>query len=503
MIEKNKKTNAEIAANFADNAWSFAFYLFSLFRELWLGFRENRLPYAVCSIPGTAFALLLFFDYDKQLLRLLFIPNLVIASQLFFLFVFSFTFTAGFFIWAHVQWARAKYLNEEIGRVFRGIKLKNGWKETPKFISDRPVDHVNRHLKLSKELLTESDFKSKTDDIAQGLQIYIEGINEVREDGTIDIFYSTVGMPKRFECQDYNDFSNFSFVVGKSRSLEINSSLMESPHILVAGESGGGKSSFLRHLLTTLYINNKTARFLFIDLKDNLEGQIFAGLDRMTVSDDPTQAIQKLTEVKGLMETRSAALKEAGAKDLDEYIKIRKERAQGKSSTLFLPHLPRYIIAVDEAANLYLVTKENRTSEVIAARDAISRISRMGRALGFHLIFGVQRPDTAAIESQVKANLTQILAFKAANNASSMTILDSIRAAQLPQIPGRAIWKSGGQIVEIQTPLLDKKRTQELLGIKPKEVHEEPQVLVGDWEVLPMDITEFKLTEERTNAEGE
>jgi len=471
MIEKNKKSNAQVAADVFDKLSTFGFYCTSLGKELLSGYKEQRIPYAPCLLFSSLSGVLLFLDYDKKFFGHLLIPNLVVSSQWIFLPCFIVSMSSGFFLWSHIQYKRSKNLNDEINRVFRGIKMKNGWKETPKFIFDHPIDEDNRHLKLSKELLTEDQFKSKSDEIAQGLHIYIESVEEVREDGTIDIFYSTKGMERLFECIDYDKYKNFSFLVGKGRSKEIISNLIDAPHLLVAGESGGGKSSFLRHLLATLYLNNRTAKFLFIDLKDNLEGQTFAGLDRMMVSNDPTDAVQKLIEVKDLMVDRSATLLAAKAKDLDEYIKIRREKLKtNPESVNQFPHLPRYIIAVDEAANLYLVTKRNTTAEVLDAREVVSKIARMGRALGFHLIFGVQRPDSAAIESQVKANLSQILAFKAANNASSMTILDNVRAAQLPKIPGRAIWKIGGDTTEIQTPFLDKARTQKILGLTPVEI---------------------------------
>jgi hypothetical protein len=501
--EKSKKSNAEVVADLYDKVYRFGNYVGVLVQELWHGYKDKRIPYGPCLLFSGALELLLFFDYDRKFFGIFFIPNFLVVSQYIFLPFFVLTVFSGFIGWAYLQNARSRYLNEEINRVFRGIKLRNGWKETPRFIFDHSVDEDNRHLKLSKELLSEDQFKSKTEEIGQALKIYIENIEEVREDGTIDIFYSTKGMAKLFECVDYSKYRNFSFLVGKGRSKEIVSSLIESPHLLVAGESGGGKSSFLRHLLTTLYLNNKSAEFLFVDLKDNLEGQTFEGLDRMTVSNDPGDAIQKLIEIRENMTTRSTALRTAKAKDLDEYIKMRNEKRKLDPESLDqLPHLPRHIIAVDEAANLYLVNKRNTTADVLDAREVISKIARTGRALGFHLIFGIQRPDSIGIESQVKANLSQILAFKAANNASSMTILDNVRAAQLPKIPGRAIWKVGGEIAEIQTPFLDKPKTQEILGISPKEI-ENPEKSVPQMNSRVVQRFDFRYKKEIDGSEKE
>ena len=109
---------------------------------------------------------------------------------------------------------------------------------------------------------------------------------------------------------------------------------------------------------------------------------------------------------------------------------------------------------MDEAAEIFLGGHHATNSELSVARKSISQIARQGRAVGVHLVMATQRPDAKAIDSQVKTNLTGIVCFQMPNNVSSITVIDSGRATHLPSIPGRAIWKNGGKVVELQTPHL-------------------------------------------------
>jgi len=71
-----------------------------------------------------------------------------------------------------------------------------------------------------------------------------------------------------------------SFVVGIARTGKVIASLKEAPHVLIVGSTGGGKSNFLRQMLTSLYINNKSLEFDIIDMKGGIEAQGFNGLRR-------------------------------------------------------------------------------------------------------------------------------------------------------------------------------------------------------------------------------
>ena len=122
-----------------------------------------------------------------------------------------------------------------------------------------------------------------------------------------------------------------------------------------------------------------------------------------------------------------------------------------------------------------------------------------------HLIIATQRPDVKALDPQVKANLTTVIAFQMPNLASSMTILGNGKAAKLPFIPGRAILRSGNKLRDIQTPFLSVAEAEKLLEpyrIEEKEPINKPETKV---EVATEDLSqelEGKGTEEKKEDLG-
>ena len=126
--------------------------------------------------------------------------------------------------------------------------------------------------------------------------------------------------------------------------------------------------------------------------------------------------------------------------------------------------MERVLVVVDEAAEMFLVGNHASANEIQKARRVLSQIARQGRAVGIHLIIATQRPDTRALDSQIKANLTGVPCFPMANDASSLTVLGNGRATDLPSIAGRAIWKSGVEMTEVQTPFLSTEETEVLLS---------------------------------------
>ena len=109
-------------------------------------------------------------------------------------------------------------------------------------------------------------------------------------------------------------------------------------------------------------------------------------------------------------------------------------------------------IIIDEVAQVYV--KDNSSTKALkaAAREAINKIARQGRAAGVHLIVATQKPDAQSFDQTVKANMPAILCFPMPNQVSSISVLGTKWAFDLnPETKGRAIYKFGPNLHEVQT----------------------------------------------------
>ncbi len=140
-----------------------------------------------------------------------------------------------------------------------------------------------------------------------------------------------------------------SLVIGKSRVPMVECSLTEIPHLLVAGETGGGKSTFLRQMITTLYLKNPGYKFTLIDLKGGLEFQTFEGLERVVVESSANGATSRLKNLANkVIEDRKQILKANNCKDLNAFKKIPKKDVVFPDGVERMGNLDRLITVVDE-----------------------------------------------------------------------------------------------------------------------------------------------------------
>ncbi len=270
-------------------------------------------------------------------------------------------------------------------------------------------------------------------------------------------------MPSVTHIEDIQNIPALTFVIGKTRAKQLTATLQKVPHLMVAGQTGGGKSTFLRGLITTLYLNNKDFIFTLIDLKGGLEFQTFESLPRIKVIPSVNQAVSQLQHLEDTLKERMDLLKANDCKDVDAYLAIPADKRKSTAGMSSAKSLGRHLLVIDEAAEMFLAGSHAGAKEIQTARRALSQIARQGRSVGVHLVIATQRPDAKALDPQVKANLTGVICFQMLNDASSITVLGVGRATELPAIPGRAIWKSGSEMIEVQTPYLGTEEVDPLL----------------------------------------
>ncbi len=369
--------------------------------------------------------------------------------------------TSPFWVWgARQAWERRKLANR-LTDVFTTAGLKNALGKFPNFICDVPIDEFTRKLRVTRANFSKKSFDEAKDYLASSLQVFIDEIKEEREKGIVDIIYSQIPMPTFVELDNLMEIGPLQIVIGKTRSQLITVSLKNVPHFILGGQTGGGKSTSIRGIMTTLYLNNPNMEFSLIDLKGGLEFQLFESLPRVEVIPSLALAVGKFEILKKDLDTRMELLKTYNCKDLESYEKIRELKIKQVGHKL--PVLKRHVVIIDEAAELFLSGGGVDNSQIQIARRILSQIARQGRSVGFTLIVATQRPDARALDPQVKANLPGVICFQMLNDSSSITVLGNGRATDLPSVPGRAIWKTGSEMMEVQTPFLSFENAERLL----------------------------------------
>lgn len=235
--------------------------------------------------------------------------------------------------------------------------------------------------------------------------------------------------------------------VGKDRHGDVVYDMVEHPHLLVAGETGSGKSAALRSILTTLIRNVDNLDLYCADLKRS-EFHLFKGIAQAVVYE--THEVLALVIMLRLeMKRRGDILEAAGVAHIDD-----------------LEEPINYIIlAVDEVA---LLKKEKDIMQ------GIEEISTIGRALGVFLVLSMQRPDAQVLDGKLKQNLTVRMALKHADGINSRITIDSVDAANIKDSEkGRMVLKLDG-LKYVQGPNLGLSEAKELLkGCKsPLEIRQ-------------------------------
>lgn len=389
---------------------------------------------------------------------LFYVPAL---SNIKVLWLLLFSLLSPYFIWGVRRFNKLNEFKKDLQEGLVTCNLKNPLGKMPQFIELFDIDQETQKLILSKLSFSYQDFVNQKLRLESGLRCYIDDIKENRTKGTIEFILSKNSLPSSVNSNFEVSVKPFQFFVGETRSKEIVGSLNETPHLLIAGQTGGGKSTFLRNLITSFYLNSKNMKFTLIDLKGGLEFQIFEGLKNIAVIPSVESAILGLNEIQKELHKRMSYLKSKKIKDI---VEIEKDTKEYK----FFNH--RHLVVVDEIAEMFLGSFNSDNKKLIEARRILSLIARQGRAVGIHLVVATQRPDSKSLDPQIKANLVGVLCFPMQNDSSSITVLGNGRATDLPLIPGRAIWKNGALMTEIQTPHLSVNKAEEILdGLKEKK----------------------------------
>lgn len=212
-------------------------------------------------------------------------------------------------------------------------------------------------------------------------------------------------------------------IMGNPQYCEIN----KTPHLLVAGATGSGKSVCINSMITSILMRAKPdeVKLILIDPK-KVELSIYNGVPHLLapVVTDARKANVVLKNVVKEMERRYDLFEETGNKNIAGYNLYLEKKNKNLPEEEQAHKLPYMVVIIDELADLMLVAAKE-------VEDSIMRITQMARAAGIHLIVATQRPSTDVITGVVKANIPSRIAFTVSSQIDSRTIIDMAGAEKL------------------------------------------------------------------------
>ena len=221
--------------------------------------------------------------------------------------------------------------------------------------------------------------------------------------------------------------------------------LSKTPHLLVAGSTGSGKSVCINSFIASLLITKKPdeVKLILVDPK-KVELSNYNGIPHLLcpVVSDPKKASIALQNVVKEMEHRYDMFADEKVKNITGYNELMNQRKKKNPDDETIQLMPYMVVIIDELADLMLVASKE-------VEDSIMRITQMARAAGIHLIVATQRPSTDVITGVVKANIPSRISFAVASQIDSRTILDSSGAEKLLG-KGDMLYKPMGQNVAIR-----------------------------------------------------
>lgn len=287
---------------------------------------------------------------------------------------------------------------------------------------------------------------------------------------------STVSLREVLESEAFrNSPSCVTMALGKDiTGRPIVADISKMPHLLIAGQTGSGKSVAINCLIVSLLYKSRPedVRMILIDPK-KVELSVYNGIPNLLlpVVTDPKKAAGALQYVVREMENRYSEFNRKKVKDIARYNEVSRQAGE--------PGMPRIVVIVDELNDLMMVAP----GEV---EDSVMRIAQLARAAGIYLVLATQRPSVNVITGVIKANIPSRMAFAVSSSHDSRTILDMVGAEKLLG-RGDMLYHHNGEFkpLRVQGAFIDEIEVERVVNFikesasEPEYIEEECIELVG------------------------
>lgn len=246
-----------------------------------------------------------------------------------------------------------------------------------------------------------------------------------------------------------NNILNFPLGIDTSNNI-IHCNIAEAPHILVAGETGAGKSVCLHSIICSLLMTTTPADLL-LHLTDtkSVELTVYDDIPNLIapVVTDAFEAVENFHALVDMMEKRYKIAREYGAKSLDEL----------NHKLPYSDRFPYILVVVDEVADLIMLSKRE-------VEECIVRIAQKARAVGIHLILATQSPRREIITGILKCNLPTRIGFSTTSSLDSRIIMDSMGCEKLLG-NGDALFSDQGRApIRFQSPYISSDEIESIVN---------------------------------------
>lgn len=305
-----------------------------------------------------------------------------------------------------------------IAQDIQRIGLKNAAGEYPVLIDRHKEDDTVEVLTFLNHGVYLAQFEDYREKLESALDINIVSVEQGTNNRTVRLraVPASGALPAMLPWANrYLNNEDFVLVLGRGLAGLVTVNLATTPHILLGGSTGSGKSVLLK--LLVMESIKKGAVVCVADFKGGVDyPAVWHEYCRFCFTLE--ELVPLLDELLAILEERKRLFKNVGCANLGEYNAATNE------------DLPRYIFACDEVAEVLDKTGLNKEQkeQVAQVESRLATIARQGRAFGIHLILATQRPDANILAGQIKNNIDCRICGRA-DNVLSQIILDSTDAA--------------------------------------------------------------------------